>query len=70
MEDLIMLGQIPGTSLHITFLSWLISAALLSVAAAYYYDTHHNRYLLFGLFYVSINISKRRLLQSLDQIAL
>jgi hypothetical protein len=70
MEDLIMLGQIPGTSLHITFLGWLIAAALLSLIYALYHDFRHNRHLLFGLFYLSINLSKRRFLQHLDEIAL
>jgi hypothetical protein len=70
VEELILLGQIPGTSLHITFLSWLISAMALTVVLTLYYDFRHNRHLLFGAFYFSINLSKRRLLQHLDEIAL
>jgi hypothetical protein len=70
VEELILLGQIPGTSLHITFLIWLIAVLLLSIASSFYYDFHHKRHVMFGAFYLSINLSRRRLLQHLDEIAL
>ena len=71
MEDLILLGQIPGTSLHITFTSWLVLAVLSMSTFLLRYDHTHQRQLWFGLLYLDLRLHRRRYyLKRLDQIAL
>lgn len=71
MVDLIMLGQIPGTSLHITFTSWLMLALLSMGAFLLRYDHTHQRRLWFGLIYLDLRMHRRRhFLRQLDRIAL
>lgn len=42
MINFLMLGQIPGTSVQINFLSWLIIAAGLLIYGALRYDREHD----------------------------
>lgn len=70
MEELLLLGQIPGTSIHITFGSWLLIATLASCALAVLYDKHHGQRIFLSAVYISLRLGKRRMLKQFDQIAL
>jgi len=70
MEELLLLGQIPGTSIHITFGSWLLIAMLASCAWAVVYDRHHDQRIFLSVLYISLRLSKRRMIKQFDQIAL
>jgi hypothetical protein len=70
MEDILLLGQVPGTSIHITFGVWLIAALIASLLAAFIYDKRRGHRLLFGAIYLSLRLQKRRMLKYFDQIAL
>lgn len=70
MESLVLLGQIPGTSIHINFASWLVVAIIVSIAALLRYDHQHRRRLWFGALQLSLWYSGRRQAKYFDQIAL
>lgn len=70
MEDFLLLGQIPGTSIHITFGTWLVGALLVALSAAYMYDRTHNRRLFISAVYLTIRYQRRKQLRYFDQIAL
>lgn len=68
MADLLLLGEIPGTSIVITFWGWLaVIVGLLTVAllAGFLRSS-----LVDKLLYLSIARSKRAYLKHLDQVAL
>jgi hypothetical protein len=70
MEELLLLGQIPGTSIHITFGSWLLLAFSLTLVSVIRYDWQHEQRLFMSAVYLSLRLSKRRMLKEFDQIAL
>jgi hypothetical protein len=70
VEQLILLGQIPGTSIHITFGSWLLMAFGLSLLCAVLYDRRHEQRLFLSAVYLSLRLNKRKMLRQFDQIAL
>lgn len=70
MQDFILLGQIPGTSIHINFGSWLIIALCIGIMIGIIYDKRHQHRLLLGFIYLSLHRNKRRMLKQFDEIAL
>lgn len=69
MADLIMLGEIPGTSIVITFWGWL---TVMLVAASVYglVAFLRSEMVISKVLYVSIARSKRNQLKHISQIAL
>lgn len=70
MVDLLMLGQIPGTSIYINFGSWVILALLTASALTVRYDHLHRRRLWLGLVYLSLWWQFRDQTKLFDRIAL
>lgn len=70
MEQLLLLGQIPGTSIHISFNAWLVIASFVVIAGIAIFDNYHQRRLLMSAIYLSLRHSKRKMLKQFDQIAL
>jgi hypothetical protein len=70
MEELILLGQIPGTSIHITFSSWLLVALCTGLLLAILYDRRHQQRLFLSAVYLSLRFSKRKMIKQFDVIAL
>lgn len=70
MEQLILLGQIPGTSIHITFGTWLVIALTASLTLAVMYDRAHGQRLFLSAIYLSLRLQKRKMIKQFDQIAL
>ena len=70
MEELLLLGQIPGTSIHISFGGWLLLAMVASCVGAIAYDRRHGQRIFLSAVYVSLRLSKRKMLKQFEQIAL
>jgi hypothetical protein len=70
MEQLILLGQIPGTSIHITFGSWLLIALCATLSLAITYDRRHEQRLFLSAVYLTLRVHRRKMLKQFDQIAL
>jgi len=70
MEELILLGQVPGTSIHITFSSWLLIALCTGLLGAVTYDHRHEQRLFLSAIYLSLRLNRRKMLKQFDQIAL
>ncbi len=70
MEDFILLGKVPGTSIHITFGAWLIAALVVTIIAALIFDKKHGHRVFFSAVYLSMRLQKRRMLKQFDEIAL
>lgn len=70
VESFILLGQIPGTSIHITFSGWLVMALCLSIVGAYLYDRSHEQRLMMSLIYFTIRYRRNKQLEYFEQVAL
>ena len=70
MQDILLLGQIPGTTIRITFGAWLVIALGVSVVLAVLYDRTHERRLLMSGIYLSMLLQRRKTVKYFDQIAL
>ncbi|GEM_PF-6596951 len=69
MINFLMLGQVPGTSIHITFFSWLLCALLVMLAYTVYYDRNHEHRLWFAICYFSVAMTMRTKTKYLDRAA-
>jgi hypothetical protein len=69
MADLLLLGEIPGTSIVITFWGWLAATAAV-LAAVLLVSFLRSNTVANRVLYLSIARSKRAYLKHLDQIAL
>lgn len=59
MADFLLLGQIPGTSVQITFWGWLTVLSLSSVLFYFWYSLFHMRRFWMAMLYVSLRSSIR-----------
>ncbi len=69
MINFLMLGQLPGTSIHITFFSWLLCALLVMLSYAVHYDRNHEHRLWFAICYFSIAMTVHAKTKYLDRAA-
>lgn len=60
MADFLLLGQVPGTSIQITFWAWLLALSIISVVFYMWYSLFHLRRLVLALVYVTLRLSTRR----------
>lgn len=70
MAELIILGKIPGTSIHISFLGWLAVVLLVLAVMAVRYKKRRQSRLWSSLISQLLRLRQHRLLKRLDEIAL
>ncbi len=70
MEQFLLLGQIPGTTIQISFGDWLLGAFVITSIVLVRFDRKHQHQLLFTVALLWVHFHKQRQLKYFDQIAL